>query len=87
MVSLPAIKSLMLQAFRLIKGASVADRIDICGVPPLFCLVARPRTQTRRGLETKTKDHLVVVVEFVNDCRIIGRRTYYVAATAARRTR
>jgi acetyl esterase/lipase len=32
MVSLPAIKSLMLQASRLIKGASVADRINICGV-------------------------------------------------------
>lgn len=32
MVSLPAIKSLMLQASRVIKGASVADRITICGV-------------------------------------------------------
>ncbi|EEC51904.1 predicted protein [Phaeodactylum tricornutum CCAP 1055/1] len=32
MVSLPAIKSLSLQASRLIKGASVADRIEICGV-------------------------------------------------------
>jgi len=33
MVSLPAIKTLMLQASRLVKGASVADRLDISGVP------------------------------------------------------
>ena len=32
MVSLPAIKTLMLQASRLLKGASVADRVEICGV-------------------------------------------------------
>ena len=32
MVSLPAVKSLMSQASKLIKGASVVDRITICGV-------------------------------------------------------
>jgi acetyl esterase/lipase len=32
MVSLPALKSLMLQASRLMKGAAVADRILLCGV-------------------------------------------------------
>jgi acetyl esterase/lipase len=32
MVSLPALKTLMLEASRLIKGAAVADRISICGV-------------------------------------------------------
>jgi hypothetical protein len=31
-VSLPALKTLMLQASRLMKGASVADRLTICGV-------------------------------------------------------
>lgn len=33
MVSIPALKNLMLQASKLIKGASVADRITFCGVP------------------------------------------------------
>ena len=33
MVSLPVLKTLMLQASRLVKGASVADRIILCGVP------------------------------------------------------
>jgi hypothetical protein len=32
MVSIPALKTLMLKASRLIKGAAVADRIRICGV-------------------------------------------------------
>jgi acetyl esterase/lipase len=32
MVSLPAVKNLSLQASRLIKGAAVADRIEICGI-------------------------------------------------------
>ncbi|GKY93168.1 hypothetical protein MPSEU_000284800 [Mayamaea pseudoterrestris] len=32
MVSLPAVKNLSLQASRFLKGASVADRIEICGV-------------------------------------------------------
>jgi acetyl esterase/lipase len=36
MVSLPAIKTLMLHSSRLLKGASVADRLDISGVP---CIV------------------------------------------------
>jgi hypothetical protein len=36
MVSLPALKRVMLQASRLIKGAAVADRLTICGVS---CLI------------------------------------------------
>lgn len=41
MVSLPAIKTLSLRASRLLKGASVAERIEICGVP-CFVLSADP---------------------------------------------
>jgi acetyl esterase/lipase len=41
MVSLPAIKTLSLRASRLLKGAAVAERIEICGVP-CFVLSADP---------------------------------------------
>jgi epsilon-lactone hydrolase len=41
MVSLPAIKTLSLRASRLLKGASVAERIEISGVP-CFVLSADP---------------------------------------------
>jgi hypothetical protein len=55
MVSLPAIKNLMLQASRLLKGAAVADRVEIDGVScfilsrdPAPELVAALKRQQRR---------------------------------------
>jgi epsilon-lactone hydrolase len=56
MVSLPAIKTLMLHSSRLLKGASVADRLDILGIPcfvlsrdpapELAAMLARRRRRT-----------------------------------------
>jgi acetyl esterase/lipase len=53
MVSLPAVKALSLRASRLLKGAAVAERIEICGVP-CFVLSADPAPElaaaTARGV-------------------------------------
>jgi monoterpene epsilon-lactone hydrolase len=54
MVSLPAIKSLMLQASRLLKGASVADRIYFCGVP-CFILSKDPAPELAAALQRQAK--------------------------------
>jgi hypothetical protein len=58
MVSLPAVKTLSLQASRLLKGAAIAERIKICGVPcfilskdpcpALSTAIKRYRRQQRR---------------------------------------
>jgi len=50
MVSLPAIKNLMLQASRLVKGASVADRIKICGVS-CFVLSRQPAPELAAAIK------------------------------------
>jgi len=50
MVSLPAIKTLMLHSSRLLKGASVADRLDICGVP-CFVLSRNPAPELAATLK------------------------------------
>ena len=54
MVSLPAIKSLMLQASKLLKGASVADRIVICGVP-CFILSREPAPELAAALKRRSR--------------------------------
>ena len=54
MVSLPAIKSLALQASRLLKGAAVADRVDICGVP-CFILSREPAPELAAALKRQRK--------------------------------
>jgi hypothetical protein len=54
MVSLPALKNLMLQASRLIKGASVADRIVICGIP-CFILSKDPAPELASTLQRQAK--------------------------------
>jgi len=54
MVSLPAIKNLALQASRLLKGASVADRIVICGVP-CFILSREPAPELAAALKQQNK--------------------------------
>lgn len=50
LVSLPAIKNLMLQASRLLKGASVADRLNIAGVP-CFVLSLQPAPELAVALK------------------------------------
>lgn len=54
MVSLPALKNLMLQASKLVKGAAVADRIYICSVP-CFILSKDPAPELASLLKCKTK--------------------------------
>lgn len=49
MVSMPSIKNLMLQASRLLKGASVADRLEIAGVP-CFVLSRDPAPELAAAL-------------------------------------
>jgi acetyl esterase/lipase len=59
MVSLPAIKNLMLQASRLLKGASVAERLEIAGVP-CFVLSKEPAPELAAALKrqrNKTGTH------------------------------
>lgn len=53
-MSLPALKNLMLQASKLVKGAAVADRIHICGVP-CFILSKDPAPELASLLNRKTK--------------------------------
>jgi acetyl esterase/lipase len=50
MVSLPAIKTLVLQASRLLKGAAVADRFEIAGVP-CFVLSTAPAPELAAALK------------------------------------
>lgn len=54
MVSLPVLKNLMLQASRLVKGASVADRIEFCGVP-CFILSKAPAPELAAVLQRQAK--------------------------------
>jgi len=54
MVSLPVLKDLMLQASRLVKGASVADRIVLCGVP-CFILSKDPAPELAAVLQRQAK--------------------------------
>ena len=51
MVSLPAVKNLSLQASRFIKGAAVADRIEICGVP-CFVLSKDPAPELATSIDS-----------------------------------
>jgi acetyl esterase/lipase len=50
MVSLPAVKNLSLQASRFLKGAAVADRVVICGVP-CFVLSKDPAPELATAIE------------------------------------
>jgi len=54
MVSLPVLKNLMLQASRLVKGAAVADRIVLCGVP-CFILSKDPAPELAAVLQRQAK--------------------------------
>ncbi len=54
MVSLPVLKTLMLQASKLVKGAAVADRIVLCGVP-CFILSKDPAPELAAVLQRQAK--------------------------------
>lgn len=56
MVSLPAVKNLSLQASRLLKGAAVADRIEICGVP-CFVLSSEPAPELAAAIKRSHRMH------------------------------
>lgn len=56
MVSLPAVKTLSLQASRLLKGASVADRIEICGVS-CFVLSREPAPELAAAIKRNRRMH------------------------------
>ena len=56
MVSLPAVKSLSLQASRLLKGAAVADRIEICGVH-CFVLSSDPAPEVAAAIKRNQRLH------------------------------
>lgn len=56
MVSLPAVKNLSLQASRLLKGAAVADRIDICGVH-CFVLSSEPAPEVAAAIKRNQRLH------------------------------
>lgn len=56
MVSLPAVKNLSLQASRLLKGAAVADRIEICGVH-CFVLSSDPAPEVAAAIKRNRRLH------------------------------
>jgi len=56
MVSLPAVKTLSLQASRLLKGAAVADRIEICGVH-CFVLSKQPAPELAAAIKRNQRLH------------------------------
>lgn len=56
MVSLPAVKNLSLQASRLLKGAAVADRIEICGVH-CFVLSSDPAPELAAAIKRNRRLH------------------------------
>jgi acetyl esterase/lipase len=56
MVSLPSVKNLSLQASRLLKGAAVADRIEICGVP-CFVLSREPAPELAAAIKRNRRMH------------------------------
>jgi acetyl esterase/lipase len=56
MVSLPSVKNLSLQASRLLKGAAVADRIEICGVP-CFILSREPAPELAAAIKRNRRMH------------------------------
>jgi acetyl esterase/lipase len=56
MVSLPAVKNLSLQASRLLKGAAVADRIEICGVS-CFVLSSDPAPELAAAIKRNRRMH------------------------------
>ncbi len=71
MVSLPAIKTLMLQASRLLKGASVADRLEISGVP-CFVLSKDPAPELaavlkRQSSKNGTQSRLLSRMSTINE--------------------
>jgi acetyl esterase/lipase len=57
MVSLPAVKNLSLQASKLLKGAAVADRIDICGVS-CFVLSSEPAPELAAAIKRYRRNHI-----------------------------
>lgn len=59
MVSLPAVKSLMSQASKLIKGASVVDRITICGVS-CFVLSREPAPELGAAIRKQRGNQLAL---------------------------
>lgn len=56
MVSLPSVKNLSLQASRLLKGAAVADRVEICGVS-CFCLSRDPAPELAAAIKRNRRIH------------------------------
>lgn len=56
MVSLPSVKNLSLQASRLLKGAAVADRIEICGVS-CFVLSRDPAPELAAAIKRNRRMH------------------------------
>lgn len=56
MVSMPTVKNLSLQASRLLKGAAVAQRIEVCGIP-CFVLSADPAPELAAAIASFHRKH------------------------------
>ena len=71
MVSLPQIKSLMLQATKLLKGAALADRIEINGVP-CFVLSKDPVPEVVAALkrESRRPQKVVSRLSTINESQV-----------------
>lgn len=68
MVSLPAVKTLSLQASRLLKGAAIAERINICGVPCFIlskdpCPALSTAIKRYRRQQRRESSHLGTILE------------------------
>ena len=68
MVSLPAVKTLSLQASRLLKGAAIAEKINICGVPCFIlskdpCSALSTAIKRYRRQQRRESSHLGTILE------------------------
>jgi len=68
-VSLPAVKNLSLQASRILKGAAIADRIEIAGVP---CVVLSSAPCPRKSSVCGSKSFL-----FMYTCGLFGNLSLF----------
>ena len=79
-ISLPAVKHISIKASRILKGASIADRIEIAGVPCVvlssapFPALATALNRFRRQQERETPNLSTIIEDTITEDGAFGRR-------------